>query len=71
MKRPTIWDSWSASYSEGGKDRVSLNTICHVPVSSSAWDPSTIHAHFSSSLISCAVTEEGRIYVTQNEKKIT
>jgi hypothetical protein len=72
VKRPAIWDSRSASYSEGAKDKVSLYTVCHVSASSAAGDPSIINAHISSSLISCAVTEEeGKIYVTQNKKKIT
>jgi len=53
-----------------------LYTVCHIPASTSAGEPSTINAHLSSSLISCAVTEEeeeeeGKIYVTQNKKKIT
>lgn len=58
MKRPAIWDSRSASYSEGAKDKVSLHTVCHVPASSAAGDPSTINVRFSSSLISCVETEE-------------
>jgi hypothetical protein len=72
VKRPAIWDTRSASYGEGAKDNVSLHTICRVPASSSARDPPTINAHSSSSLISCAVTEEeGKRYVKQNKKKIT
>jgi hypothetical protein len=32
VKRPAIWDSRSASYSEGAKNKVSLHTVCHVKV---------------------------------------